>query len=50
LTYGISAAFCGTGAHYRDEDLRYGKVIVMTDADGAHVASLSITSFYRQMP
>jgi topoisomerase-4 subunit B len=48
----LQALGCGTGVHYRDEALRYDKVIVMCDADvdGAHIASLLITFFYRETP
>ena len=48
----VLALGVGTGTRYNDDDLRYERVILMTDADidGAHIASLLITFFHQEMP
>lgn len=47
----IAALGAGTGSHFRVEKLRYGRVIILTDADadGMHIATLLLAFFFQHM-
>ena len=48
----VSALGCGLGSKFNMEKLRYGRVVILTDADsdGHHIAGLLLIFFFRHMP
>jgi topoisomerase-4 subunit B len=51
LTDLVLALGCGSGEYYIEGNLRYEKIIIMTDADvdGAHISALLMTFFFKEM-